>query len=63
MDSNMMKKAAITISPDDQDHAQRYLHDCLESLKRQNWVGEKKLFITDNQSTVESELFLPSKKP
>jgi GT2 family glycosyltransferase len=58
-----MNKAAIIISPNYEDHAQRYLHDCLESLRRQDWHGEKKIFITDNQSTAESFAFLKETAP
>lgn len=49
-----MNKVAIVISPNHGNHAQRYLKDCIEGLRRQDWAGEKKIFITDNQSTVES---------
>lgn len=59
----MQKKVAIIISPNYEDHAQRYLHDCLESLKVQDWLGEKKIFITDNQSTAKSFAFLKKTAP
>ncbi len=49
-----MKRVAIIVSPNHGDHARRYLHDCLESLRAQDWPGEMKIFITDNQSTEES---------
>jgi GT2 family glycosyltransferase len=54
----IQKKVAIIISPNYQDYAQRYLQDCLESIRRQDWAGDKKIFITDNQSTVGSFAFL-----
>jgi GT2 family glycosyltransferase len=63
MDLGMMKKTAIIISPNYKDHAQRYLRDCLESLRRQDWAGDKKIFITDNQSTAESFEFLKETAP
>ena len=59
----MQKKVAIIISPNYKDHAQRYLRDCLESLRIQDWRGEKKIFITDNQSTAESLAFLKETAP
>lgn len=58
-----MKKVAIIISPNYEDHAQRYLRDCLESLKTQDWRGEMKIFITDNQSTAVSFAFLKETAP
>jgi len=54
----MMNKVAIIISPNYENHAQRYLNDCLDSLRRQDWAGEQKIFITDNQSTAASFAFL-----
>lgn len=58
-----MKRAAIIISPNYEDHARKYWKDCLESLRRQDWPGEKKIFITDNQSTEESYSFLKETSP
>jgi GT2 family glycosyltransferase len=58
MVSRKMNKVAIIISPNFENHAQRYLNDCLESLRRQDWSGEYKIFITDNQSTAASFAFL-----
>jgi GT2 family glycosyltransferase len=63
MDSRMKKKVAIIISPNYEDHAQRYLRDCLESLRIQDWRGEMKIFITDNQSTAVSFAFLKEAAP
>jgi GT2 family glycosyltransferase len=59
----MAKKVAVIISPNYRDHAIKYLHDCLESLRRQDWAGEKKLFVTDNQSREESFAFLREEAP
>ncbi|HPL68082.1 MAG TPA: glycosyltransferase, partial [Smithellaceae bacterium] len=59
----MQKKTAIIISPNYKDHSQRYLRDCLESLRRQDWQGGKKIFIADNQSTAESFAFLKETAP
>jgi GT2 family glycosyltransferase len=63
MASRMMKKVAIIISPNYENHAQRYLNDCLESLRRQDWTGEQKIFIADNQSTAISFAFLKETAP
>jgi GT2 family glycosyltransferase len=57
------KKAAIIISPNYKDHGLEYLADCVESLRRQDWDGETKLFITDNQSTEASFAFLKDTAP
>ncbi len=57
------KKAAIVISPNFGDHGREYLADCIESLRRQDWGGETKLFITDNQSTEASFAFLKETAP
>ena len=57
------EKVAIIISPNFRNYAQKYLHDCLESLRRQDCVGENKIFITDNQSTAESFTFLKETAP
>jgi GT2 family glycosyltransferase len=63
MDSRMQKTVAIIISPNYEDNAQRYLRDCLESLRRLDWDGKKKIFITDNQSTAKSFAFLKEAAP
>lgn len=59
----MQKKLAIIISPNFQDYALTYLSDCLASLRIQDWPGEKKIFITDNQSTEGSYAFLRETAP
>lgn len=53
-----MNKVAIIISPNYMDYASRHLKDCIESLRKQNWAGEKRIFIIDNQSTAKSFEFL-----
>jgi len=58
-----VKKVAIVISPNYQDYATRYLIDCLASLRKQDWAGEKKIFITDNHSSGESFRFLKETAP
>jgi GT2 family glycosyltransferase len=57
------KKVAIIISPNYQDYAKRYLIDCLASLRKQDWAGEKKIFITDNHSSGDSFRFLKETAP
>lgn len=58
-----MKKIAIIISPNYQDYAQKYLDDCLKGLRAQDYEGEMKIFITDNESSQPSFEFLKSKMP
>jgi GT2 family glycosyltransferase len=58
-----MNKVAVIISPNYDNYAQRYLEDCLESLRMQRWAGELKIFITDNQSTTTSFAFLKEIAP
>jgi len=50
----MSKKVAIIISPSWRDYAKKYLADCLESLRGQDWDGDFKIFLVDNESTDES---------
>lgn len=61
--SMMNNKVAIIISPNYQNYAQRYLDDCIESLRRQDWTGETTIFITDNESTEASYACLKNKIP
>ncbi|MBU4257246.1 glycosyltransferase family 2 protein [Patescibacteria group bacterium] len=53
-----MKKVAIIISPNYKDYAEKYLADCVKSLRRQDYQGEMKIFITDNETSPESFEFL-----
>ncbi len=50
----MYKKVAIIISPNYKDYAKNYLADCIESIRRQDYSGEIKIFITDNETSEES---------
>jgi len=59
----IQKKVAVIVSPNFQDYAKRYLPDCIASLRKQDWTGEKKIFITDNQSTAASFSFLKESAP
>lgn len=54
----MQKKVAIIITPNWHDYAEKYLKDCIESLRMQDYAGEMKIFMTDNESTVESYQFI-----
>ncbi len=49
-----MKKVAIIISPNYKDYAEKYLADCALSLRKQDWQGGMKIFITDNETSPES---------
>lgn len=49
-----MKKVAIIISPNYQGYAKKYLTECVDSIIRQDYAGELKIFITDNESTEKS---------
>mgnify|MGYP001577671650 CR=1 FL=1 len=55
----MNKKVAI-ILVNYKDYAEKYLAECLASLRRQNYSGEMKVFMVDNESTEESCRYLES---
>ena len=59
----MNKKVAIIIGPNWRDYAEKYLVDCVESVRRQDYEGEKKIFITDNETTPESYNFIAKTVP
>ncbi len=50
----MNKKVAIIISPNYKDYAKKYLADCIESIRKQDYQSEMKIFITDNETSSES---------
>ncbi len=52
------KKVAIIISPNWRDYGKKYLAECLESIRKQDWAGESKVFLIDNETTEESFRFL-----
>jgi len=54
----MNKKVAIIISPNYKDYAEKYLKDCINSIRKQDYKGEIKIFITDNETNVNSFEFL-----
>jgi len=57
------KKVAIIISPNYKDYARKYLASCIESVRQQDYDGEIKIFITDNETSPESFLFLSKTVP
>jgi GT2 family glycosyltransferase len=58
----MDKKVAI-ILVNYKDYAEKYLADCLAGLRKQNYPGEKKIFLVDNESTEESYSYLKQAAP
>jgi len=54
----MNKRVAIIISPNWRDYAEKYLADCLESVKKQDWAGDSKIFLIDNETSEESMALL-----
>lgn len=59
----MNKKVAIVISPNYKDYAKKYLAECLAGLRRQDYAGEMKIFIADNESAEESYAYLKGLMP
>jgi len=59
----MNKKVAIIISPNYKDYARKYLAECVASVKKQDYKGEMKIFIADNESTEGSYEYLKSLLP
>ncbi len=58
----MNKKLAIILL-NYKYYAKKYLVDCLESIRKQDYLGEIKLYIVDNSSSEESFSFLREKAP
>ena len=50
----MNKKIAIIISPNYKDYAGKYLAACVAGLRKQDYDGEMKIFLVDNESGDES---------
>ncbi|HTW96763.1 MAG TPA: glycosyltransferase family 2 protein [Candidatus Methylomirabilis sp.] len=57
----MNKKVAVIISPNWHDYAEKYLDDCLAGIRAQDYPGEIKIFITDNETSEASYDFLRAK--
>jgi len=58
----MPKKVAIILI-NYKDYANRFLPDCLASLRAQDYAGEKEIFIVDNASSEASYNFLKTSVP
>ncbi len=50
----MDKKIALVISPNWHDYARKYLRDCIESVRKQDYEGEIKIYLTDNETSPKS---------
>jgi GT2 family glycosyltransferase len=48
------KKVAIIISPNWKDYALKYLFDCIASIRAQDYEGELRIFLTDNETSPET---------
>lgn len=58
-----MKKVAIIISPNWKDYAKKYLSACVKSIWQQDYPGEMKIFLTDNETSPESFRYLSETVP
>ncbi|MEA3463839.1 MAG: glycosyltransferase family 2 protein [Patescibacteria group bacterium] len=59
----MPKKIAIIISPNYKDYAKKYLADCIDSIRKQDYKGQIKIFITDNETSQRSFEYLAKTAP
>lgn len=59
----MTKKIAIVISPNWHDYAKKYLHECMESIRAQDYDGEIKIYLSDNETSPESYALLRKLAP
>ncbi|RLC39157.1 hypothetical protein DRH27_00455 [Candidatus Falkowbacteria bacterium] len=59
----MQKNVAIIISPNWRDYAKKYLDECIKSIRRQDYPGELKIYLTDNETSPESFEFLKKLVP
>ena len=50
----MNKKIAVIIAPNWRQYAQKYLAECVASLREQDYEGELKFFLADNETTTET---------
>ncbi len=57
-----MKKVAIILI-NYKDYAKRYLPDCIESLRRQDYRGEMKIYVVDNATSSETAAYLSQLAP
>jgi len=58
-----MSKIAIIIAPNWHNYATKYLSDCIESLRRIETKHDYKIFLPDNESSVESREFIEKIAP
>lgn len=56
-------KTAAIIIVNYQDYARKYLKDCADSLREQNWQGKMKLFVVDNATSEQSFNYLKERLP
>jgi len=59
----MNKKIAIVISPNWHDYAEKYLHECMKSIREQDYNGEIKIYLSDNETSPESYKLLRKLAP
>jgi len=59
----MIRRIAIVISPNWKDYAEKYLAECLESIRSQDFEGESKIFLVDNETNEKSFLYLKKIAP
>ncbi len=59
----MLKKVAIIIAPNWKDYAEKYLSECIASIRKQDYQGEIKIFMADNESTDASYGYLNRRVP
>lgn len=63
MTDHSRPKVAIIVSPNWRDYAEKYLADCLASLRSQDYLGPTKLWLIDNETSAESYDFLRQAAP
>jgi GT2 family glycosyltransferase len=56
-------KIAIIVSPNWRDYAEKYLSGCMEGLRKQEGIGEHRIFLTDNETSEESFAYLKKEAP
>jgi len=59
----MKPRIAIIISPNWGDYARKYLAGCIKSLRKQDYKGEIKIFLTDNETSETSFLYIKKVAP
>jgi hypothetical protein len=62
MTEHMSKKVAIVLV-NYKNYAEKYLADCIDSIRQQNFSGEIKVFIVDNETSVESSKLISKLAP